>query len=197
LIRKKPSHGFQKIVFPAAASRSAAGIRAIARSGSTGTIRAIGVRAVVLVWQCPFPLLFETCSLGFSFTWRTDLPVRHFFIYTLHTVVKLITLQNVITIYREKRNCVPHFILCTIYRVTTQVIVEFVYSPIGRWIIRTKCGTNTPRLPDGNVAYGNWNPNNRKVRFNWNNPDNRNSNSGGRVEISREGVFISKAPFAL
>ena len=40
-------------------------------------------------------------------------------------------------------------------------------------------------LSDGNVANGNWNPDNRKVRFNWNNPDNRNSNNGARVEISR------------
>ncbi len=33
------------------------------------------------------------------------------------------------------------------------------------------------------MAYGNWNGD--KVRFNWNNPDNENDNSGFREEISR------------
>ena len=40
------------------------------------------------------------------------------------------------------------------------------------------------RLPDGKVANGNWNPDNSKVNFNWNNADNRNSNIGGREEVS-------------
>ena len=42
------------------------------------------------------------------------------------------------------------------------------------------------RLSSGNVAYGNWNPNNSKVKFNWNNADNRNPNMGARLEISAQ-----------
>lgn len=53
-------------------------------------------------------------------------------------------------------------------------------------VIWTKCGANTLRLPDGKVANGYWNPTNRKVNFNWNNPDYRNANSGARVEISQK-----------
>jgi len=39
------------------------------------------------------------------------------------------------------------------------------------------------KLPDGSVAYGNYNGD--KVKFNWNNPGNENDNSGFREEISR------------
>ena len=53
-----------------------------------------------------------------------------------------------------------------------------------------------PSLSDSKVAYGNWNPDNRKVRFNWNNSDNRNSNMGARLEISRKELLI-QAPFTL
>jgi hypothetical protein len=42
-------------------------------------------------------------------------------------------------------------------------------------------------LSSDKVANGNWNPNPniRKVKFNWNNPDNSNSEIGARLEISR------------
>ena len=40
-------------------------------------------------------------------------------------------------------------------------------------------------LPDGDVAYGYYNPHNRKVNFNRNDADNENANYGFREEISR------------
>lgn len=43
------------------------------------------------------------------------------------------------------------------------------------------------RLPNDKVSNGYWNDS--KVRFNWNNADNRNSNSGARVEISLKRFF--------
>ncbi|MDD5318194.1 MAG: hypothetical protein PHF79_00010 [Candidatus Pacebacteria bacterium] len=42
-------------------------------------------------------------------------------------------------------------------------------------------------MPSGNVANGNWNPNNSQVKFNWNNSSNRNSNMGARSEVSTRG----------
>jgi hypothetical protein len=40
------------------------------------------------------------------------------------------------------------------------------------------------RLAAGDVALGNWYPDNRKVRFNWNNPGLRDDSSGARLAIS-------------
>ena len=51
------------------------------------------------------------------------------------------------------------------------------------------------RLSDGNVAYGNYNPNNSKVKFNYNNSDYENDNFGFREEISRKRSY--KAPFCV
>ena len=41
------------------------------------------------------------------------------------------------------------------------------------------------RLSDDKVANGNWNPDNRKINFNWNNGNVENPNYGARLEISR------------
>lgn len=40
-------------------------------------------------------------------------------------------------------------------------------------------------MPDGNVAYGNYNSDNRKVNFNANDADYENDKYGFREEISR------------
>lgn len=52
-------------------------------------------------------------------------------------------------------------------------------------------GTRHTRLPDGNVANGNWNG--AKVYLNWNYADNCNSNYGARAEVSRKNG--AHAPF--
>lgn len=46
-------------------------------------------------------------------------------------------------------------------------------------------------LPDGNIAYGNYNPANGKVKFNYDDASNENGNYGFREEISRnQGSFM-------
>ena len=54
------------------------------------------------------------------------------------------------------------------------------------------------RLHSDQVANGNWNPDNRKVRFNWNNAGNENPNSGARLEISQiKGSLLKEDSFSV
>lgn len=56
--------------------------------------------------------------------------------------------------------------------------------------MKWKKQSKSERLASDKVANGNWNPDNRKVKFDWNNSDNHNPNMGARLEISRKELLI-------
>jgi hypothetical protein len=62
------------------------------------------------------------------------------------------------------------------------------------------CSSETETVSDGNVPNGNFNPDNRQLKFNRNNADNANSQNGFRLSMGVMVIWlllINRAPFYL